>query len=258
MRALQFSRERHAFFDEIHFREIRGRSPQNKAFLVAQDWIRDYFTTFVKGCPFKAFIAEDGSARTLPYPGDIGYPEHLLQSTKAAFKGGIAWSYHRETQLRLRIVNDDSDSELDRSVGTELSAMLQSECNTRRLRGSKRYPWLRVEPAEFVSSNPKEVGYDRLAESEFIQLCDLLLGATFSALELKSEPSNRAGRRQLAQSIMAVLADTVRVPWLQYVPVHRKFSVSLYPDNFNFAYPAALRSARIRGVEPQMRLPGLE
>jgi hypothetical protein len=220
--------------------------------LVAQDWITCYFTTYLRGCPFKAFIAEDGPNRAFPYPGDAGYPEHLLLSMKAAFKGGMAWSFHKERQVRLRIVNDASDSELDKELAKLLPSVLQSNWNTRRL-GSKR-PWLRVEPVEFVQSNPKEVSSVEWPDAEFVQLCDLLLGASFAALDVSDQPSGRAGRRKLAQAVTSVLADTLRVPWLQQAPVHRKFSVSLYPDRHNFAYPAALRMSKSKPLSPQQSM----
>ena len=210
------------------------------------------------GCPFKAFIAEDGPNRRLPYPGDPAYPEHLLVSTKAALKAGVAWSFYQESKLLLDLVFDDSDNELDRSVADQVAAVLQSECNTNRLKSTKRYPWLRVSPVRFLSSDPRKVDDPRAVPyCEFIQLCDLLLGASFQALQLSPEPPKQSGRRRLARSIMAVLAETLQVPWFQQIRVHRKFSVSLYPDRFNFAYPAALRMVRMPVTDQSNYLPGL-
>ncbi len=250
-------RKEHKYFDEIHWREIRGASPRSARFLVARDWISHYLTTAIRGCPFKAFIAEDGANRSFPYPGDAHYPEHLLLSTKAAFKAGIAWSYFRERKLRLNIVYDDTDSELDRATAAELPSFLQSECNARRLSGTKRYPWLRVSPVRFLTSDPKLADSETWPFTEFVQLCDLLLGASFQALEVVPAP-DRAGRIRLAKSIMGVLGETLEVPWLQQVPVHRRFSVSLYPDRYNFAYPAALRMAKGSSTSERVYLPGFE
>lgn len=217
-----------------------------------------YLRVAMKGCPFKAFIAEDGPNRRLPYPGDLEYPEHLLLSTKAALKAGIAWSFYRENKLRLDLIFDDTDSEVDRSVAEQVPAVLQSECNTKRLDGVRRYPWLRVSPVRFLSSDPKKIDDPRAAPyCEFIQLCDLLLGASFQALQISSEPRKQAGRRQLAKSIMGVLAETLQVPWFQQIQVHRKFSVSLYPDRYNFAYPAALRMVSRPIIDSSLYLPGL-
>ena len=236
-------RKQYGFFDEVHWRTITGAG-SNSQFCVAREWIKYYLATAIRGCTFKAFIVEDGPNRRFPYPGDIDYPEHLLKSTKASLKAGIAWSFHRERKVRLQLIFDDTDNEMERSIASQVHDVLQAECNTLRLDGMKRYPWLRVSPVEFHPSNPKESSSESLPYTEFIQLCDLLLGASFQALQLSQPPKNQPGRRQLAKSIMEVLAETLQVPWFQQIQVHRKFSVSLYPDKFNFAYPAALRMAR--------------
>ena len=183
--ALHSIRAKHGYFKEIHWREISSASSKSPRFLVARDWIEHYLRFVMPGCPFKAFIAEDGPNRRLPYPGDPAYPEHLLVSTKAALKAGVAWSFYRESKLLLDLVFDDSDNELDRSVADQVPTVLQSECNTSRLKSTKRYPWLRVSPVRFLSSDPRKV--DDLSAApycEFIQLCDLLLDASFQALQL--------------------------------------------------------------------------
>ena len=236
------ARKRHNYRDEIHFRDIRG-ARGSPAFMVARDWISDYLQFALKGCPFKAFIAEDGPTRSLPYPGDEVYEEHLLRSSKAAFKGGIAWSYYNESQLRLEIVYDDTDSVVERRVAAALPSYVQSDINTRRLSSPKRYPCVRIGKVRFVASDPHQVDTDEWIDAEFIQLADLLLGASFAALEVTAQP-DRQGRKRLARSIMGILGDTLQAPWFQQVPVHRRFSVSIYPDKNNLAYPAALRMAQ--------------
>jgi hypothetical protein len=242
--ALHRARKAHSYFDEIHWREIKGASRHSKPYSVARAWIEYYIGTALRGCPFKAFIVEDGVNRSFPYPSDEGYPEHLFRSTMSTFVGGIAWSFYKESKLLVDVVFDETDSELDREVARRISSELQAECNTRRITSTKRYPWTRIEPVRFVSSNPKQVSSEDWLFSELIQLCDLLLGASFQALKLMPEP-DKAGRRQLARSITKVLADTLELPWLQDHQVHRKFSVSLYPDKYNFAYPAAQRMLRL-------------
>jgi hypothetical protein len=256
MTALQSARHQHRYYEEIHYREIKGASAQNSAYQVARDWTVSYFSSFVRRCPFKVFIVENAEHRSFPYPGDEDYPNHLLRSLVATVTSGLAWSFHREAQVRLRIVHDDTDSEVDRAAASALPYELQARWNTRKVASSRPRPHLRVRPAEFVDSDPKNVGSDRWPESEFIQLCDLLLGAAFDALNLKPIPKNRHGRLRLSRAVMAVLGDTLEVPWLQQVPVHRKFSVSLYPDRHGFAYPAALRSARVSANADQPMLPG--
>lgn len=249
------ARDKHSYRNEIHYREIKTASRHALPFQVAKEWISDYLSYAIKGCPFKVFITENDGPRRFPYPGESGYPEHLLMATKAVFKGGLAWSYSKERQVRLAIVSDETDAEVDRSVLQQLPDVLQLEWNTRASKSKTARPWLRVERPRMVPSDPLACRPSDRIDSDFIQLCDLMLGATFEALDLIG-PSNKAGRRALSQSILEVIGQTIEVPWLQQIPVHRRFSASIYPDSHNLAYPAALRYVRKVAKACNPRLPG--
>ena len=257
MDGLQTARKECQYYDEVKYRDVKEGTPADKVFQVAQRWFWYYFTYAIHGCPFKAFISEDSSIRRFPYPGDPGWRDHLSESMLSSFVAGIRWSFYRENMMRVRMVFDDSDNEVDRDVASFLPARLQHKCNWRRLTRTKRYPHIRVAAAEFVSSNPREVASDQWELCEFTQLCDLFLGAIYDALRLRAKTKRRKGRLVLASSIGEAMAETLQLPWLQRIPVHRRFSVSLYPDEFNFAYPAALRAAKARSKE-DAPLPGFE
>jgi hypothetical protein len=253
--SMRSARTELSFYDEIHHREIKAGTPQDKTFLVAQEWLRSYFSRFVKGCSFKAFIVDYEGSQHFPFPGETGFPEHLERSTVSAFLGALAWSFPKEEQIRLRLVSDETDNELERQVLRDLPHVLATKWNQRQMSKTKRGPWMRASEVEFVSSDPKAVGSDQAIDSEFVQLCDVLLGACFDALQLV-EPPSKNGRRVLSKSVLGVIGETIKVPWLQQVPVHRRFSVSLYPDAHNFAYPAALRSVKRTCTGEVVRLPG--
>lgn len=200
-------------------------------------------------CPFKAFIVEDGPNQAFPYPGDYGYAEHAEHSLLSSFVAGIAWSYSRSPNLELRVVFDASDNDVDRASAWSLPAALEAEISNRRFSGGKPYPKTKVCSVELIDSNPLRVESAHWGDSELIQLCDILLGATFDALGLEGRTRNKSGRIRLAKSVSQVLAETLETPWMQQIPVHRRFSVSLYPDEFNLAYPAYL--SRIRSQDSQ-------
>ncbi|MGB2694367.1 MAG: hypothetical protein WBD55_04170, partial [Dehalococcoidia bacterium] len=124
---MQRIRQKHSYFDEIHWREIGAASRHSGRFLVARDWLSHYLALAIKGCAFKAFIVEDGPNRSFPYPGNPGYAEHLLLSTKAVFKAGVAWSFYKENKVRLDIICDETDSQVDKDVAAQLPSFLQSE-----------------------------------------------------------------------------------------------------------------------------------
>jgi hypothetical protein len=246
-------RQKHHFFGELHYTEIKAVR-LNAAFNVAREWLELYFTRALPYCPFKAFLAEDGDVRSFPYPGDSAYPEHAMQSLLTTFLGAIAWSYHRSDKLILRLFFDDTDNEVDKAAAWSLPSALVSATDMRRLRG-RRYPFVRVTSVDFVESNPRQVPGSLWGDSELVQLCDLMLGACVDALGVPGRTRNRSGRIELARSIGEVLKDTLQVPWFQHVPVHRRFWVSVYTDQYNFAYPAALRQVtqrRLRDLQPPL------
>jgi hypothetical protein len=249
---LQMARRQIGYWGEVHYRDIKSGSIQDKAFLVAAQWLKFYLSYAVRGCPFKAFFVEDSRRRHFPYPAQPGYETHLSRSLVTCLISGLRWSFWKEPQLRVIPVFDETDSELEIRVGEKLSLALQRECNLRRITKSKRYPCLRVANTRFATSNPTgSPSYPM--DTEFVQLCDVLLGASFEALRL-TRPSGKAGRHRLSRRMLPTLSETAKAPWLQSVSLSRNFSVSLYPDRYNFAYPAVLR----RKIEPgdQLRLPG--
>jgi hypothetical protein len=203
-------------------------------------------------CPFKAFFVEQEGIQRFPYPGEFRYPEHAEHSLLSAFVAGIAWSYSRAPAIELRPVFDNTDNELDRKLAHDLPTSLALEVFNRRIMGGKSYPVLTVRDTALVESDPFLAGPD-WADAEFIQLCDLLLGASLDAID-DSGRSPKTGRLRLSKSVAGVLAETLETPWFQQIPVHRRFSVSIYPDEFNLAYPAALRHSKLVKRHPQPNL----
>lgn len=254
------ARLRHHYWGEMKFALVKGGTLNDRVFQVAREWIVLYFGRAVGGCPFKAFITEDGPNRTFPYPGDDGWPEHWSKSLLSAFISGIRWSFYRQDMLRVRPIFDDTSNPVELTAALSLPDQLQAECNTRRGLGRVGYPRVRVARTEFVPSDPKKASSEQWLGSELAQLCDLFLGAIYDALQLRPEARRGSGRVLLAKPVCQAIGEAVKVPWLQQLPLHRRFSVSFYPDEHNLAYPAALRMQRTvvpLGEEPT-RLPGFE
>ena len=243
-----------AFSGEIHYTRIGGT--KDSRFQTAQDWLATYFRTALPHCPFKAFIVEQEGIRSFPYPGDAEYPAHAAHALLSSFVGGIAWSYSKATSIALRPVFDGTDNEVDLAIYRDLPAALSSTITEKRLSGGASYPFVSSQATEFVSSNPLQ-SEELWGDAELVQLTDLLLGAAVDTLEASGR-SPKTGRLKLSRSVAQVLAETLAVPWFQQVPVHRRFSVSLYPDEFNLAYPAALLKVARDPVVAGPRLPGFD
>jgi hypothetical protein len=241
LRRLGEIRKLHDYQGEIHFNQIKGASRQNKAFQVARGWLECYFREALGRCPFKAFAVDQNGPRPFPYPGADRYATHAARSLQTAFLAGIAWSYGNFDKVILQPVFDASDSELDLTIAQSFPSRLQSAVSDKCVLEGKNYPMVEVHSVKFVDSNPMASEVD-WADSELIQLCDLLLGAAFDALKFRGKTRNtKTGRLRLAKSVGQVLKETLVTPWFQQIRVHRRFSVSLYPDKFNMSYPAALK-----------------
>jgi hypothetical protein len=65
-------------------------------------------------------------------------------------------------------------------------------------------------------------------EEELLQLCDLLLGSVYSAV---TSSSKTRVKTWLGKTISTLIADTRREPWNQKLDLHRRFSVSYFPDS---------------------------
>jgi hypothetical protein len=237
LNGLSQARNKSLYRQEIHYTRIAGH--KGRQFQVAREWLHVYLTAALLYCPFKAFIVEQEGIRLFPYAGEEGYPAHSAHALLSTFVGGIAWSYSRAPSVNLRPVFDNTDNDLDRRQAFDLPNALEAEVSLRRAVAGKPYPVIKVMPTSFVESNPLAAG-DSWGDSELVQLCDLLLGAAMDSLESAGR-SPKTGRLQLSRSVAQVMTETLKVPAAQHMPVHRRFSVSLYPDEFNLAYPAALK-----------------
>ena len=60
------------------------------------------------------------------------------------------------------------------------------------------------------------------------QLCDLLLGSVCSAITMKSKTETKTW---LGGTIARLMIDTRQKPWQQKFGLHRRFSVSYFPNS---------------------------
>jgi hypothetical protein len=71
------------------------------------------------------------------------------------------------------------------------------------------------------------------AEQECIQLADILLGAVATAVERKSD---RQTKLWFGKEICKLIQDVRVEPWKQTLGLHRRFSVSYFPNNRGEVY----------------------
>jgi hypothetical protein len=78
-----------------------------------------------------------------------------------------------------------------------------------------------------VAGDPSRAEPELKEHCEFIQLVDLILGGVAQALNANAQQRVKI---DLSSMIAGWIEDTRRPPWLQDKDLHRRFSVSCYPD----------------------------
>jgi hypothetical protein len=213
----------------------------------------------------KVFAVDHVGLRKFPYRGDHGYAEHVLRNVHTTFIAGLRWSIPWNKPVQLNIVSDRSgDTDFVRALAT-LPGWLPGEMDRRRAEQDRRRaanPGRRsfARPVATVSvdrdvlfcaSNPREAAYGLEQETEFVQLTDLLLGVVWDAVlaRMSPEKSPRSGRIHLSRQFIEDTDPSVILKWRTRLPVANRISVSLYPDEFNNAYPAVAPRARLGQTE---------
>ncbi len=243
---------RQGYIGEVHHRELKGT--QNEQFQVASRWLAWFKGEGLRYFVVKVFAADQQGFKSLPYPGDAEYFPHLWQSTLTSFVAGIRWGLPETRSLLISIVCDETDNDDFRAVAADLPSALARDMRRRRAKTKARQaksqrrvrlaPRVRVVgPVRFVSSSPSSAASVDADHSELLQLTDLILGTLWDAIEGRTVRSDKyPGRRALAVSMRGTDEGKVLLPWASRLPIARRISVSMWPDERNRAYsPSVLR-----------------
>jgi len=228
----------------IHFVDLRdnARSPKAK---VAAEWVRLYFGDLSRYCAYKCMIADTQAPgfNAARFPK----PFHLYNHTALlAIFGGIIWSLKPYDEVELALFSES----ITRPADDPFAVYLPRELARRsRRRKPGAGPRIRVSAASvaLVPGDPRQIAPELRGHCEFIQLTDLITGAVAQALN--AQASQRV-KLDLGAIAAGWIEDSRRPPWHQQHDLHRRFSVSCYPDAKGGFYDVPLGIAG-RG---QMRL----
>jgi hypothetical protein len=210
----------------IHFVELRDRGRGDKA-RVAWAWLDLFFAHLSRECAFKCMVADTHSPA---YPAERFPRSHDLYNYTAALAvfGGLVWSLKAFEAVQLRLFSEHKTRPRDDDFLSEMPRAVARRAWLKRQRGggcpAVAAP---VGLVRTVGGDPRQVPADVAGHCEFIQLTDLLTSAVAQAVN--------AGASQRIKLDLASLAagwveDTRRPPWLQDTGLHRRFSVSCFPD----------------------------
>ncbi len=215
---------RRGYAGRIHFVELRDNARNPKA-QIATDWLRLYFGELAGYCFYKCMIA-DTQAPTFN-PAAFTRPFHLYNRTAAlAIFGGVVWSLKHYDEVALSLYSESCT----RPADDNFAAYLPSELVRRaRRRKAGTGPRLSVPAGRvaLVAGDPRQAAPEMAGHCELIQLTDLLTGAVAQAL---NAPASQRVKLDLGALAAAWIEDSRRPPWRQQHDLHRRFSVSCYPD----------------------------
>lgn len=170
--------------------------------------------------------------------------------TAVALKAGLAWHFSDVTSLQLKIYSDEKSRRPQGLLGDGIDTdNFEQYLASRLLEDVQKYKGPKaklVEPLHCLNC-PKMGPFG--AEQEALQLADLLLGSVATAVDPKSD---RPTKLWFGNEVSTLMEDSRLEPWKQRRGLHRRFSVSYFPDNNGSIYTDG--QLKIRDNENQLRL----
>lgn len=235
--ALQDVRQKTGYNEEVHHQKLRQSVTGLKA-RCATGWLRFYFGQFSDFC-FYHCLAVDTHSPDFQHDR-FGERHHAYNRfARMAIEGAIAWSLKPYARVALKFHSDVKS----RKEGDNFAEYVPSEVclsiDEKRKKKPAAYPEIRLLHPEviLVESDPSVVMSDLREECECVQLVDLMTGSIGQAL------TGRSGQRAkiaLAEIVGGWIEDTRQPPWLQSEDLHRRFSVSCFPNEQGHFYNPAL------------------
>ncbi len=170
--------------------------------------------------------------------------------TAMAIKAGLAWHFRDVPSMQLKVFSDEKSRRPQGLLGDGFTTdNFEQYLETRILDATHSYRGPSVKLAEPINC----LGCPRTgpfgAEHEVLQLVDLLLGSVAAAVEPKS---NRPTKLWLGREISGLIRDTRLLPWRQRYCLHRRFSVSYFPDSHGRVHGEG--QLRVDAAQNQMRM----
>ena len=227
--AAALARARQGYTGRIHFVELRDNARSPKA-RIAAAWLRLYFGELADGCFFKCMIVDTRAPRF--NPARFPQPFQLYNHAAAlAVFGGVVWSLKAYDAVTLALYSERITRPDDDPFSTFLPSELARRAGRRKPGAGPRVARPRVAVpggrVTLVPGDPRQAEPQLAGHCEFIQLTDLLTGAVAQAL---NAPATQQVKLDLGQIAAGWIEDSRRPPWRQHHHLHRRFSVSCYPD----------------------------
>ncbi|HEC36521.1 MAG TPA: hypothetical protein ENI39_08310 [Anaerolineae bacterium] len=225
--ALQHVRRDVGYFEEVHYCKLRQSTTGPKA-RCARGWLNFYVAQFSEFCYYHCLAVDTHSSgfdhSRFPAP-------HYAYNrfARMAIEGGIAWSLKQYYRVALRFYSDSKFRREGDNFAVYVPRQVMRAIEEKRRKRPSAYPEVRLLHTEVIAvdSDPANASPELREESELIQLVDLLTSNIAQALTGRS---GQKAKIALAEMVARWIEDTRQPPWLQTEELHRRFSVSCFPD----------------------------
>ena len=231
-------RYRTNYYEELHYVGLR-RSLKGAKGRCAQAWLSIYVKQLSEYCKFHALAVDCWSA---------GFRHERFRQAHSAYNyfakmalvGGVAWFLAEYSKVALQIFSDDKFRQENDNFATYLPRELKRVVAGKRAKKQTRYPKIRMitERVMPANSNPANATPNTHHACELIQLVDLITSGISQALSARS---TQQAKIQLAEIVADWVTESRRPPWLQNSALHRRFSLSCFPNHKGAFHNPSLR-----------------
>ena len=237
---LQQARQETGYWEEVHYIKLRSSVHGPKA-SCGRKWLHLYGTYLSDFCYYHC-LAVDTWSPAFEHER-FSAPQYAYNRfARMAVEGAIAWSLKKYSRVALRFYSDSKFRIEGDNFADYLPRQVVTSLTKKRQKKPSAYPAVRLLHPQVigVESNPRKAEPELLKESELIQLVDLLTSNIAQALTGRS---SQKAKIALAEMVAKWIDDVKKPPWLQTRELHRRFSVSCFPDSRGRFYDPALAMA---------------
>lgn len=234
---LRQARKRHNYWGEIHYcdlaRSFNGEFGSKAR--VARDWLNLYINGFCDKVWFNVLAVN--TRHKLYERNRFTKDFHAYNRfTAMTLYSGLIWHFKNCSKLQLQIFSDEKSRRPQGFVADGIDYDNFEQYIVRRLeydlkRDDRLLELVFSVPPLITLSHTNAGSHPK--DWELLQLSDLILGAVSGAIEKRS---SRQTKRWLSDQISELILDTRRKPWEQAKGLHRRFSVSYFPNNREGVY----------------------
>jgi hypothetical protein len=214
---------RHGDKGRVHFVSLRDNTKNLKA-MIASDWLKLFVKELSNYCFYKCLIVDRHSPAFDKKKFLKPYYFYNFTALLAIYSG-IVWSLKKYDEISLSIFSE----EISRAKNDNFETYLPRELINRAEKKKRGFPKITVTGMKviLVNGNPRKVKHELAGQCELIQLTDVITSAVGQAVNAKATQQIKI---DLGKMVGDWIRDTRIPPWLQTKELHRRFSVSCFPD----------------------------